>query len=157
MTLVSTHKHKVSDTDPPTSACTAQGLQLSGGQKQRVAIARAIARNPRVLLLDEATAALDVRSERAVQAALDGLMTDRTSIVVAHRLSTVQGASKICGAQLSLPEHVLHVQGCMHAWWRYVIHDWQSSHKGARTCRLHNSAHTHVAGMFGGQVALPMS
>ena len=62
-----------------------------------MAIARAIARNPRVLLLDEATAALDTRSERAVQAALDGLMKDRTTIIVAHRLSTIVNATSIAG------------------------------------------------------------
>ena len=71
------------------------GIRLSGGQRQRLAIARSIVKEPPILILDEATSAIDVRGEKIVQAALDRVSRDRTTIMIAHRLSTVRQADRI--------------------------------------------------------------
>jgi ATP-binding cassette subfamily B protein len=72
-----------------------RGLKLSGGEKQRVAIARALLKNPAILIFDEATSALDSKSEQAIQAELDRIAVGRTTLVIAHRLSTVMNANEI--------------------------------------------------------------
>ncbi|MBQ8827638.1 MAG: ATP-binding cassette domain-containing protein, partial [Clostridia bacterium] len=74
---------------------TEHGKNLSGGQRQRVSIARAFIRNPKILILDEATSALDTISERKIQDSVDKLVKNRTTLIVAHRLSTIRSADKI--------------------------------------------------------------
>ncbi|HEX2692124.1 MAG TPA: ABC transporter transmembrane domain-containing protein [Kofleriaceae bacterium] len=111
-----------------------RGTKLSGGQKQRIALARALLANPRVLILDEATSNLDAESEAQVQAALARLMTDRTTIIVAHRLSTVRDADRIIvieGARVveqGRHDELMARRGTYH---RLVEHQLIADHKAA--------------------------
>ena len=99
------------------------GSMLSGGQKQRIAIARAFLRKPKILLLDEATSALDTQSESIVQDAMDAIRRNRTTVMVAHRLSTVKNADVICvmqdGQTLEIGSHE-ELLGKRGAYWEMV-------------------------------------
>ncbi|MBC7919609.1 MAG: ABC transporter ATP-binding protein [Ferruginibacter sp.] len=93
--IANAHEFIVATENGYDSVIGDRGTKLSGGQRQRISIARAVFKNPPILILDEATSALDTESERLVQEALTNLMKDRTSLVIAHRLSTVQHADEI--------------------------------------------------------------
>nr|GEY48357.1 hypothetical protein [Tanacetum cinerariifolium] len=100
-----------------------RGIELSGGHKKRVAIARAIVKSPKILLLDEATSALDAKSERVVQDALDKVMVNRTSVVVAHSFSTIKGVIVDKGKHedlINIQGRILRIFGCTSHELRYV-------------------------------------
>lgn len=104
-----------------------RGIKLSGGQKQRLALARAIVRNPEILILDEATNALDAKSEHEIQEALNSFRRDRIVIVIAHRLSTIEEADSIivldrgCIVEQGSPSQLLERKGLF-----FQLHELQS-------------------------------
>ena len=97
--IANAHEFIMATPDGYQTSIGDRGSRLSGGQRQRISIARAILKNPPILILDEATSALDTESEKQVQEALDNLMKNRTTLVVAHRLSTIKNADVICVMQ----------------------------------------------------------
>ncbi|KAK7302131.1 hypothetical protein RJT34_13011 [Clitoria ternatea] len=102
-----------------------RGVQVSGGQKQRVAIARAIVKSPKILLLDEATSALDVESERVIQDVLNRVRVDRTTIMVAHRLSTIKGVDSI----VVIENRVITEKGKHHTYEWYICFFSSTAHE----------------------------
>ena len=108
-----------------------KGVNLSGGQRQRIAIARAFLKNPRILIMDEATSALDSQSETLVQSALNNLMVGRTTVIIAHRLTTVQTADRIfvlnhgCIAEEGQHAKLLQQQGLYHHLYTLRMAEWE--------------------------------
>ena len=92
-----------------------RGLKLSGGEKQRVAIARAILKDPRILIFDEATSALDSKSEKAIKAELDRIAHGHTTLVIAHRLSTVMDADHISCSTMDASSSAARTRSCLRA------------------------------------------
>ncbi len=124
-----------------------QGLKLSGGQRQRIAIARAILKNAPILLLDEATSALDSESEQHVQAALARLMSDRTAVVIAHRLSTVQHADVIYVLDAgAVVEQGTHTELLARNGYYARFHEMQFSSSSARAEDARNETAARAAG-----------
>ncbi|ORY49292.1 P-loop containing nucleoside triphosphate hydrolase protein [Leucosporidium creatinivorum] len=122
-----------------------KGTQLSGGQKQRIAIARALIRNPKILLLDEATSALDSESEKVVQTALDQAAKGRSTIVVAHRLSTIQAADVIVS---SLVFRLFAARSLFH-FLQYVLRDGKVAEKGKHFELLAKTGFVSVLSLLG--------
>lgn len=128
-----------------------RGLKLSGGEKQRVAIARTILKDPRIILLDEATAALDSETEQHIQTALDKLSQGRTTLVIAHRLSTITTADQILVlhsgkvAESGTHEELLNQKGRYASMWRKQIRAQKAAEQAKvlsdRAEQLRNEAH----------------
>jgi ATP-binding cassette subfamily B protein len=115
-----------------------RGLKLSGGEKQRVAIARTILKNPHILVLDEATSALDTRTEKEIQNALERVSRNRTTLIIAHRLSTVVGADEIIVLDRGVvaergTHHVLLANGGLYA------NMWRHQHQASEAQEVRNS------------------